>query len=341
MSNIFRVGIDKISLYNFKIKTDRDFKKELECKDNSIKEKTIIDNEFFSIMSSYVLYQTPEGIEESVYNRITFNPNKLLTGDNISNSSSEDLVKALEKLKSILKTNGVELDLSESKIADIEINLNVPVELEEYKEVFLLIFEQFKYADVLSGLTHHKEFLRKREDKGFFSALSKSVTFKVYSKSKEKGLSFPVTRLEYFFEMSAYKYLVEEKYNLDNSLKTLIGYPSLLENIFRHRARNDFAQKVFKYLEKVHKPLLEDEYLAFKAANKLAREKGRKEERDVYGYLEKYWIFDYSFLVELVNEYDSKHKGRETQRIIKKYSKYKNLEKLNFLLEKIFPTNFN
>lgn len=341
MDKIFRIGIDKISLYNFKLNTDREFKKEVEYKDNSIKERTILENQFFSFVSSYVLYQTPQGVEESVYNRITFNPNKLLTGDNVSNCSSQDLLIAIDKLKSLLKLNGVEIDLSEAKIADIEINLNVPIELEEYKDVFLLIFEQFKYADVISELTHQKEYERKKEDKGFFSALSKSVTFKVYSKSKEKGLAFPVTRLEYFFEMSAYKYLVEEKYQLDNSLTTLISYPNLLENIFRHRARNDFAQKVFKYLEKTHKPLLEERYLAFKNSNKLAREKGRKEERDVYGYLEKFWIFDYSFLIEIVNEHDPKHKGRETQRIIKKYSQYKNLGKLNFLLEKIFPTNFN
>ncbi len=147
--NTFRIGIDKISLYNFQIQTDKFFKKLVEEKNHILKEKTIVADEFFSLISVYSLFEENSEIKENIYNKITFNPNVLLTGDNICNSSTEDLVKALEKLKNILNEKGIYVDFSETKIADIEINLNIPVDFDKYR--FLYITSKFKLISFLKN----------------------------------------------------------------------------------------------------------------------------------------------------------------------------------------------
>ncbi|WP_462351414.1 hypothetical protein [Fusobacterium varium] len=62
-NKIFRIGIDKISLYNFSIETEKKFKKLTDYKENSLKEKTIITDELFSIVNSYTVYQGEKGVE--------------------------------------------------------------------------------------------------------------------------------------------------------------------------------------------------------------------------------------------------------------------------------------
>ena len=120
-------------------------------------------------------------------------------------------------------------------------------------------------------------------------------------------------------------------------MATLLKNNDLIELIFRERLKKDFIKKAFNYIENRIKPVLEKEYLAFKKANTLARSTGRKEERNIYRYFEEFWIFDYSFLIDIIGKYDSKHKGRETKKILEKYIQHNNLKKLNYLLELIFP----
>lgn len=333
---IFRIGIDKISLYNFSIVTEKKFKKLTEYKDNCLKEKTIITDELFSIVNSYTLYQEEKELKESFFNKITFNPNKILTGDNICNAGVSDLAIAIEKLTNILKQKEIFIDFSGAKIADIEININVPVDFNEYSEVFMLFFKQINFSKVISAVTDSEKIKNFRIDESFFTRINKSLTFKVYSKDREKNLNTSISRLEYFFETSAYKYAVE-RYGVDNSVSALLKNEKLIENIFRERLKKDFIKKAFNYIENKIKPLLEKEYIAFKKSNLLARSSGRKEERNVYRYLEQFWIFDYSFLIVLIEKYDSKHKGRETKKILEKYVQHNNLKKLNYLLELIFP----
>lgn len=331
---IFRIGIDKISLYNFSLKTEKKFKTLTDSKDNYLKEKTIISEELFSIITSYTIYQNNNEIEESYYNKITFNPNKILTGDNICNSSVEELYVALKKLKEILSSMGVEIDFSEAKVADIEINLNIPVDFEDYSQVFMLFFKQLSNAKAISAITQSYKNKYFKIDESFFARLSRKSTFKVYSKDREKKLSTKITRLEYYFEDNSYKYLAE-KFGANNTIRALTN--ELIEDIFRYKATKDFIKKSFTYIETELKPLLEREYLAFKQANKLARISNKKEERNVYKYLEQFWIFDNSFLIELVEKHNSKNKGREIKRIFEKFSQHDNLKKLNYLLDLIFP----
>ena len=333
--NTFRIGIDKISLYNFQIQTNKVFKKLVEEKKNILKEKNIISDEFFSIISSYTLFEDNSGIRESYYNNITFNPNILLTGNNICNSSTDDLKKSLEILTNLLKAKDIFIDFSEAKIADIEININIPIDFNEYAEVFLLFFKQMKNPKATSAIVDTERISKSKIEENYFSRLNKNITFKVYSKTREKNLDVDITRMEYFIETSAYEYSLK-KYGKDNYLKTLLDSPEILRDIFLNRIKKDFLLKSISFIENSIKPVLEREYLAFKSANRLARKTGRKEERNVYRYLEKFWIFDYSFLIDLIKEYDPYHKSRETKIIIKKWSHYNNLKKLNYLEDFIF-----
>lgn len=332
---IFRLGIDKISLKGFQFEADEEFEKTVDKKKDSIKEEIIIKDEIFSLKSTYVIYQEDGELKDNIHNHITFNPNKILTGDNVCNSSVEDLQKAIIKLQEFLKEKGVKVDFSNSRIADIEININIPYSFEEYWEVFLLFFKSYPYkAKAIEVMTNSDKFEEFMQLESFFLPLSNSVTFKLYSKDREKILSFPCSRLEYYLKSSAYKYDVE-KYGYTDTLSSLIENPNILRMIFIERFKKDFGRKAFNYIENNIKTSLYRGYIAFKEANKLAREKGRKEERDVYKYLNQFWIFDYSFLIELIEKCEKKNKKREKERVIKKFSSKINLSRLNTVLERV------
>ena len=331
-----RIGIDKISFYDYECSINPRLKDIVE-KENGVKEVASIKRELFSMTYNYTLTETDGGLSETCFNKLTFNPNKILRGNNIQNSSIEDLKMALEELKNILERDGIIVDFTNAKIADIELNINIPIDFNENFEVFLLFAKQhINFAKGIYSITNANRISDFKYDESLFIPLSKNTTFKIYSKDRESNLPYKLTRLEYCLETSSYKYQCE-KYGVDNSLSYLLSSETFIETLFRERLKKDFILKMFDYLEREVKPTLENKYKIFKQNNALARQTGRKEARDVYRYLEQYWIFDYTFLIELVEKYNSKNKGREIKRIREKYSKHNNLQKLNFILEIIFP----
>ena len=331
-----RIGIDKISIYDYECSINPKLKEVVE-RANGVKEVASIKRELFSMTYNYTLTETDRGLSETCFNKLTFNPNKILRGNNIENSSIQELKEALEKLETLLEKESIIVDFSNAKVADIEINLNLPINFNEYFEVFLLFAKQhLNYAKGIYSITNAERINEFKYDESLFIPLSKNTTFKIYSKDRESNLPYYLTRLEYCLETSSYKYQCE-KYGVDNSLNYLLSSKDFIETLFRERLKKDFIFKMFDYLEKEVKPILESKYKIFKQNNVLARQTGRKETRDVYRYLEQYWIFDYTFLIELVERYNSKNKGREIKRIREKYSKHNNLQKLNIILEIIFP----
>lgn len=331
-----RIGIDKISIYDYECSINPKRKDIIE-RENTIKESASIKNELFTLSYNYTLIETSHGIQETSFNKLTFNPNKLLSGNNVKNSSVDELRQAIEILKSILKKEGIAINLDNAKIADIEININLPIDFDEYYEVFLLFAKQYwEKAQGIYKLTDEERVELFKRDESMFIPLTKNTAFKIYSKNRESNLSYPLTRIEYNLEVDPYKYQCI-KNGITNSLEDLLKSNGFIESIFREKIKKDFILKMMKYLEKKIKPTLESKYKIFKQNNVLARQTGRKEARDVYRYLEQYWVFDYTFLIELVGKYNSKNKGREIKRIREKYSKHNNLQKLNFILEMIFP----
>lgn len=331
-----RIGIDKISFYDYECSINPKLK-DITERENTVKETASVKNELFTLSYNYTLIETNHGIQETCFNKLTFNPNKILRGNNVKNSSVDELRQAIETLKSILEKEGIMIDFTNAKIADIEININLPIDFNEYYQVFLLFAKQYwEKAQGTYKLTDEERIESFKKDESVFIPLTKNTTFKIYSKDRESKLSNSLTRIEYNFEFYPYKYQCI-KNGITNSLKDLLRSEGFIENIFRERIKKDFILRMMKYLEKRIKPTLESKYKIFKQNNALARQTGRKEARDVYRYLEQYWIFDYTFLIELVEKYNSKNKGREIKRIKEKYSKHDNLQKLNYILEMIFP----
>lgn len=334
-----KYGIDKISLFNFKIDCKNNCKILNEEKDNKVIEKKIITDDLFTIVSTYSIFDDNGKLEEKFFNHISFNPNKILNGDNVRNSSIEDLKKTIEGIKKILRSKGIFIDFTEAKIAEIEINLNIPVDFQEYSEVFLLFIFQFKDPKYWGSFSNTLKKADFRAEESYQTQINKTSSFKIYDKSKESKIQGKkISRLEYKFGNDSYRYLTKLFY-LSNSLQDLYQNENILEEIFIYRAKKDFLTKVFGYLENKIKPNLEKEYLRFKEANKMAIKYNKKTKRDVYRHLDDYWIFDYQFLNELIDKHDYYHKKREKDRIYKKFKHYDNLKKLEKIMNFILTTN--
>lgn len=336
-NKIFRFGIDKIKLFNFDLKTDKKWKTQNIENGNAITEQMTIKDELFSIVSNYTITMVGNDYSENTFNHITFNPNKVLSGDNIRNSSTEDLKKVALKLTEILAKKEVYIDLTTAKISEIEFNINMPVNFEEYKKVFQLFIFQFRDSKFVGRFIRKEEEKESRADETYFAKINRTSEFLIYDKAKEAGVDQIVTRMEYRIGADSYRYNAN-LYGLTNSLEDLYHHPEIPELIFVDRAKRDFLQKSFQFLEANIKPVLEREYLNFKKNNHFARINGRKTRRNVYKHLTAYNIFDYSFLIELVKKHDNKNYKREKERIMRKYAHYNNIDKLNHITNFIFRT---
>ncbi|MDR3259535.1 MAG: hypothetical protein LBT51_08015 [Fusobacteriaceae bacterium] len=337
-NEVYRYGIDKIALFNFKFETDGKWKVQHEDRDNQIIEKIIIKDELFSIVSAYAIYFDENGeAKEKYFDQLQFNPNKVLEGHNVRNSNTTDLSNAIKKLKKILESKQIYIDLSNAKIMEIELNINIPIDFDEYKTVFQLFINQFNAPKFIGRFIKSEKLEDCRADESYFTKINKKSTFIIYSKDVESKLRQKITRLEYRYSNDTYRYMTNI-YSMTNSLEDLLNHPEMIKILFLHNAKKQFMHKTFTYIEQNIKPILEREYIRFKATNKFARKNKKKESRDIYKYLSQYNIFDYSFLIELISKFDQEHLSREAKVIMHKYGHYDNLERLNFVLNYLLTT---
>jgi len=330
-----RIGIDKLVLSGIKIETD---KKSLFTEGQGwVEEKFEIKEELFSIEKTIKLYESGE-VREATYLR--FNPNRLLHGHNIYNARNFELKESINRLISLLDSKNISIDLTEAKISEIEININLDLTFEEYKEVFTLLFLKLpklrKIGNINLNESYKKLFSDSTLDGGW-----KNHKVRVYDKKREVDdqnlLGFDLIRLEWWLSSATYKYYATERFGIDNTLKALLENHNVLDNIFIELCREKLFKEAYRYLEKELEPNLELSYLQFKKTNKLARATGRKPRTNVYKHLEdNSWIFDYSHLEKIISEHDKPHKTRETKRIKNNYSHLNNKEKLSYLVGKIF-----
>lgn len=331
-----RIGIDKLVLSGIKIEADE---KSLFTEGQGwIEEKFEIKEELFSIEKTIKLYESGE-IREVTYLR--FNPNRLLHGHNIYNSRNFELKESINRLMSLLKSKNISIDLTEAKISEIEININLDLTFEEYKEVFTLLFLKLpklrKIGNINLNESYKKLFSDSTLDGGW-----KNHKVRVYDKKREVDdknlLDFELTRLEWWLSSSTYKYYATERFNIDNTLEALLEDHNILDKIFIELCHEKLFKEAYRYLEKELEPNLELSYLQFKKQNKLARATGRTPKKNVYKYLEdNSWIFDYFNLIEIVKKHNKKHRGREIERIEHKYPHLNNKEKLSYLVSIILP----
>ena len=331
-----RIGIDKLVLSGIKIETD---KNSLFTKGEGwIEEKFEIREELFSIEKTIKMYDSGE-VRKVTYLR--FNPNKLLHGHNIYNARNFELKESINRLMSLLSDEKIYIDLTEAKISEIEININLDLTFEEYKEVFTLLFLKLpklrKIGNINLNESYKKLFADSTLDGGW-----KNHKVRVYDKRREVDdkdlLDFDLTRLEWWLSSATYKYYASERFNIDNTLEALLEDQNILDKIFIELCREKLFKEAYRYLKKELLPNLELSYLQFKKSNKLARATGRRPKTNVYKYLEdNSWIFDWSNLETIVDKHNVKNRGREKKRIKDKYTHLNNKEKLSYLVSKIFP----
>ena len=191
-----RIGIDWISIYNFEIKYHAKYKVTEEISQEYYQERIRIVEPLFMLDTSVRLYASGKLTE---YKILRFNPNKLLYGHNIYNSREEELLVVLERLKKTLYELGIELDLTDAKIKEIELNMNFNKSFKELKEALQLMFvgtpKLKKISDYEGGIV-----LKNMFTDGTFQSNWKSYKCIAYDKKREINneniLLEPLTRLE-------------------------------------------------------------------------------------------------------------------------------------------------
>ncbi|ADO83726.1 hypothetical protein [Ilyobacter polytropus] len=337
LNKIFRIGLDKISIYNFKIKDGSQLLKSEKTTDYYTEESFYLDDEMISLNSSTRFYSDGRTTHFQV---LIFNPNKILHSHNIYNADKTDLMNSIIKLIEILRKKGIELDLSDARVRSVEINKNYDIHIKELIEALTLLFISFDNSVKISNGGKNKNFKKIYQDNTFLYS-KKTISFQAYCKTSQvndqKLLDKMITRIELELIGASYRNRMS-KHKLDDKLSTLTENYGVIELIFKDYIKNIVYKRAVNYIEENIKPTLESEYLAYKKSNASAAKIGKKQRKGVYRHLaENYWLFDYLFLYEIVDKHEKKNKNREKKTIEKRLSNHNNLEKLNYLMDFIFP----
>lgn len=363
-SRLNKIGIDRVVLNNFSILNFKNLEKKEIVNRFEYIEKFEFKDTYFSLTYSNNLRANGE-----IYNisSLEFNPTRYFNGHNIYNSDVSEMRMCLEKIYETLSKNGIEIDLSEAKIREIEINITFLQDFEALTEVLMLI-GRANYQKALGIYSFLNEDIpsKIRKDRSLyintrsqdFKKDNPGKVIKFYDKtfemrvSKNIELEEKLTRLEVLFGRDYYRNTVE-KYGISNSLNDFLS-KDIIGQMFLESIEKEVVEKPKKYLLEIKKNLTYDfnNFRRNEKFKRLEREKLKKagkeipeayrEERGVFNYLEKNsWIFDYRFLYELVNEnVISKHRKDYEKQIIKKYMNIKNLELYENLLNNVFGRFF-
>lgn len=358
VNRLVKIGIDRVVFNGFKVLEDKENEKFLKTR---ILEKDKYSEKMKWNENGIKLEVSKVKKENDVENenvKLEFNPNKIMEKHNIYNSDLNTLEKAIEIVVETLKTHGITLDLSQAKIKEIELNLNLPLNVDKLEEVL----------DML-GSANSKRALCIKSAKGlstrdidkirtFYinSVKSTEKTIKIYDKTLEVFMKdriktdIPITRIEVLFGRDYYRRVLT-KLGKTNKLSELMKMnEEFLKKIFREALLKEISSNGEKKIRKM-KRSLKEEFISFRSTEKIKRKKREqlkkagkeipeiyKQERGVFKYLEKTcWIFDYSFLIELVNNHmEKKHISTYVKQIVKKYLKNNNYEKYQALKKLIF-----
>ena len=358
VNRLVKIGIDRVVFNSFKDLEDKEKEKFLKTR---ILEKDKYSEKMKWNENGIKLEVSKVKKENDVENenvKLEFNPNKIMEKHNIYNSDLNTLEKAIEIVVETLKTHGITLDLSQAKIKEIELNLNLPLNVDKLEEVL----------DML-GSANSKRALCIKSAKGlstrdidkirtFYinSVKSTEKTIKIYDKTLEVFMKdriktdIPITRIEVLFGRDYYRRVLT-KLGKTNKLSELMKMnEEFLKKIFREALLKEISSNGEKKIRKM-KRSLKEEFISFRSTEKIKRKKREqlkkagkeipeiyKQERGVFKYLEKTcWIFDYSFLIELVNNHmEKKHISTYVKQIVKKYLKNNNYEKYQALKKLIF-----
>lgn len=366
LSKLGKIGIDRVVINNFSVLNFEELEKKEIVKAQDITEVIEVKDEMYILTYSR---KTRADNEVYSYSTLEFNPCKIADGHNIYNADLKELKDAIAAIIKSLQFRGIEIDVSEAKIKEIEINITLPLSFEKLREVVLLI-GRANYKKALGMYSFSNENIPDliKKDRSLylnsteFKKENTGKVIKIYDKTFEiytkQGILIDeeLTRLEVLFGQDYYRSVVE-RFGSDNSLKAFIAN-DVIGEMFKQAITTEIVLRPQKYITVIKKRLT-DEFLNFKRNEKVKREYREllkiqkkeippeyKEERGVFEYLKKEaWIFDCSFLTEIINEHvTSKRRYDYVKQIEKKYKAIKNLSLLKDFLKKIlgdffYPTN--
>ena len=344
---VFRVGVDKITLYGFDVITNEKKKiieetnKITEVYKNTIKEMTLT--------SSFIVNENGSSKQ---LNEIVFNPNRILFNNNVQNSREDEIEDSLIEIKKIWEEQNVFINFDNAKIKDIEVNKNYPVDYKEYFNVGKLFFLKLNNKKWSTSEEEDLEENMEKEEgynyevkRGYNKSKKKTVfVARLYDKKIEAQkkskliIEKDVLRIEFYLNVSFMMQSFKSK-NLEHTIKNLIKHPDIIDEVFAIQMQNTFLKNIVGILKR-RQQILEREYKYFKIANKLARQTKKTQEYNVYKHLDKYWVFDKYFVVEIIKKHDKAHKGQEIKKIYKHLARWGNIEKLHYLAEDFLSLNF-
>lgn len=360
-SKLNKIGIDRVVLNNFKISNFDKLEKKEVVTNLNIEEK--LERKSSLITLNYSLNLKYDN-QMYLVSTLEFNPNRILNNHNIYNSSVLDLKKVIEIIILSLAKEGIELDLSEAKIKEIEINYTYLKDFEELEDVLLLIgranyekslsLSSFRKEDIPSKIKFDRSLYINSKTPDYTKEITGKV-IKFYDKTFELSknykiyLSEKLTRIEVLLGRDYYRSKVA-LLGLTNDLKDLLENKEIIKTLYINALQKELKEKPLKYLEVLKKNLAYD-FVSFKRNEKKKKKERDKlmeigkeipliyrEQRGIYEYLSKEsWIFDYTFLLNVIaDKVEVNNKKREFEKVIKKYSYINNYTKYKELIEIFF-----
>ncbi|WP_163468494.1 hypothetical protein [Fusobacterium sp. IOR10] len=350
------IGIDRVVINNFTINNFESLKKKEILNDFEYSEKLEKKNNLFNLSYSVNLKNTGEMYRIS---SLEFNPSKILYGNNIKNASPAELIESLGIIEKHLKENQINVNFSEAKIKEVELNITLENQFESIEEITMLIGRaNFKKSlGMYSFSEEHIPKQIKKERSLYINSKrnpwrnNQGKVIKIYDKTFEmerKGIYIPtkLIRIEILLGNDYFRDYMKT-INSDNYLKSFVCQD--IQKIFKKCLVKELKEKPQKYLLEIKKNL-ENDFNSFKKNEKLKREKRKeykkkeliipdflKEERGVFEYLEKNsWIFDYNFLIEIIEKnIDSNHRYMYKKQVLDKYLHKNNSQKYEQLLKNL------
>ncbi|UUV17361.1 hypothetical protein NRK67_00545 [Fusobacteria bacterium ZRK30] len=359
-----KIGIDRVVLNNFNIKNLDELEKKVLDTNTEISELVEVKEKLFTLRYSTHLKANNELY---VLADLEFNPNTILEGHNLYNVRGNELKQAVEILKETLNRSGVEIDLEKAKVKTLEINKTIDYPFKSLEEVFLVIGRTNLKKSIGLYSFQDENIPRKiREERSLYinSTLNSKKTItgkeiKFYDKTfeffrtKKTKLDMELTRAEVTAGRDYYREIVIKLGNfkglkISNSLNDLIENDWVLDEIFTRALIPEVKIKPLRFIENVIKKNLRKEFINFRRTEKTKREirkkyiendepvpKKYREEKGVFKYLKsESWIFDYNFLLEIVQEeIESKNRWRFNKQISDKYREINHLKRFEKFLE--------
>lgn len=354
LTKLSKIGIDRIVLSNFKINNFKELQKTEILNKLSFIQQLKLNDDTYNF--SYCTTTKENGVEYDI-SVLEFNPTRIFTGFNLYNSNMETLKRSIEYIKECFVKNGIELDLTEAKIKELEINITLPIDFTSLNDVIALFGRANNRGIGIYTIDPFEHSVRKMSKLGTFYINSKRKTgkvIKIYDKSlelqikKNLFLPEPLTRVEVLFGRDYFREVMLKK-GLDNKLYSFLTLKDDdIEKFFKDSLKKELIVNTKKTLKQIENKVKYhfNNFRRNEKAKKVERIKLKnlgkdipeiyKEERGVFKYLiENYWVFDFSFLIKLCDLVENKSKKSYLVQL-KKYSNINNLEKYNDFISRIF-----